>query len=105
VTVEVAEIQALIAKSTHPCLGARPIGRNNWIFTGSDDASKRLATVAKLCATCRHLGVDPWRYLRDVFQAIADGVSSTALVKDFTPWAWAENEAKKANAQKVAAVG
>ena len=81
------------------------IGRNNWIFTGSDDASKRLATVATLCATCRHLGVDPWRYLRDVFQALADGVSSTALVKDFTPWAWAENEAKKANAQKVAAVG
>ena len=85
----------------------RPIavGRNNWVFTGSDDAAVRLAMVATLCATCRHLGVDPWRYLRDVFQAIADGVPSTVIVENLTPWAWAENEAQKTNAQKVAAVG
>ncbi|MEZ4389594.1 MAG: IS66 family transposase [Polyangiales bacterium] len=81
------------------------IGRNNWNFSGSDDAAVRLATVATLCATCRLLGIDPWRYLRAVFQAIADGVASSVLTEVFTPWAWAENEAKKANAEKVAAVG
>ncbi len=56
-------------------------------------------------STCRHLGIDPWRYLRAVFQAIADGILSSVLTEDFTPRAWAENEAKKANAEKVAAVG
>ena len=81
------------------------IGRNNWLFTGGDDAGVRLATVATLCATCRHLGIDPWCYLRDVFRAIAEGVSGPALVRDFTPWAWAQNEAQKAKAEKVAAVG
>ena len=80
------------------------IGRNNWLFTGGDDAALRLATVATLCATCRHLGIDPWRYLRDVFNAIAGGVSGPALGRDFTPWAWSENEAKKAKAEKVTAV-
>jgi transposase len=80
------------------------IGRNNWNFSGSDGAAERLATVATLCATCHHLGIDPWRYLRAVFQAIADGISNSVLSEDFTPWAWAENEAKKANAEKVAAV-
>ncbi len=67
--------------------------------------AERLATVATLCATCRHLGVDPWSYLRDVVQAIADGVPSKVIVENLTPWAWAENDAQRANAQKVAAVG
>lgn len=79
--------------------------RNNWLFTCGDDAGVRLATVATLCATCRHLGIDPWCYLRDVFRAIAEDVSGPALVKDFTPWAWAQNEAQKAKAEKVAAIG
>ncbi len=79
--------------------------RNNWNFTGSDKAAERLATVATLCATCRHLGIDPWLYLRDVFRALAEGVSKPALVRDFMPWTWAQNEAKKAEAQKLAAVG
>lgn len=75
------------------------------MFTGSDEAAERLATVATLCATCRHLGIDPWRYLYGVFSAIAAGVSSAALVRDFTPWAWAQNESQKPKAEKVAAVG
>ena len=81
------------------------IGRNNWNFTGGDKAAERLATVATICATCRHLGIDPWLYLRDVFRALAEGVSKPALVRDFMPWTWAQNEAKKAEAQKLAAVG
>jgi transposase len=81
------------------------LGRNNWMFTGGDEAAERLATVATLCATCRHLGIDPWRYLRSVFSAIAEGVSNVTLARDFTPWAWAQNESQKTNAEKVAAVG
>lgn len=81
------------------------VGRNNWLFTGGDEAAERLATVASLCATCRRLGIDPWRYLCAVFVAIAEGISHAALVRGFTPWAWAEHEAQKANAQQLAAVG
>ena len=75
------------------------------MFSGSDEAVERLATAATLCATCRHLGIDPWRYLRDVFAAIAEGISGPALARDFTLWAWSESEAQKARAEKVAAVG
>ena len=79
------------------------VGRNNWLFTGSDDAAERLCTVASLCATCRKLGVDPWAYLRDALLAAGSGMSAKELVAGFTPWAWAEKQAQQADAEKVAA--
>ena len=42
--------------------------------------------------------LDPWRYLRAAFVAIAEGISHSAPVNGFTPWAWAEHESQKANA-------
>jgi hypothetical protein len=79
------------------------VGRNNWLFTGSDEAAERLCTVASLCATCRKLGVDPWWYLRDTLLAAGSGMSPRELVAGFTPWAWAEKKAQQADAEKVAA--
>lgn len=76
------------------------IGRGNWAFSGSDAGAGRLALAASLCATCRRLGLDPWAYLRDVFAAIADGISAQRLVSEFTPWAWAEKQAQQSDAQQ-----
>ena len=78
------------------------VGRNNWLFTGSDAAAERLCTVASLCATCRKLGIDPWTYLRDALLAAGSGMSSKELVAGFTPWAWAEKKAQQADAEKIA---
>jgi hypothetical protein len=78
------------------------VGRHNWLFTGSDDAGERLCTVASLCATCRKLGIDPWKYLRDALLAAGSGMSSKELVAGFTPWAWAQKQAEQAGAEKVA---
>jgi transposase len=81
------------------------VGRNNWLFTGSDDAAERLCTVASLCATCRKLGIDPWAYLRDALLAAGSGISPSKLIAGFTPWAWAEKKAQQADAEKVAMGG
>ena len=80
------------------------VGRNNWLFTGGDEAGARLATVASLCATCRKLGIDPWAYLRDALLAAGSGMSGRELVAGFTPWAWAQKQTKDANAESGAVV-
>lgn len=78
------------------------VGRRNWLFTKGDRAARRLCTVASLCATCRKLGIDPWEYLRDVLLVAGSGISAKALAAGFTPWAWAEKKAQKADAEKGA---
>jgi transposase len=45
-------------------------GRNNWTFCGSDAGGHRAAILYSLVATCKAHGIDPWAYLRDVFDRI-----------------------------------
>lgn len=42
------------------------IGRKNWLFLGSDAGGKTAATLFSFTATCKHLGIDTFAYLRDV---------------------------------------
>lgn len=46
------------------------VGRNNWLFCGSDEGGRRAAILYTLVATCKEHGLDPWAYLRDVFARI-----------------------------------
>lgn len=80
------------------------MGRNTWVFSGSDAGATRMMLAASLCATCRKLGLDPWRYLRAVFSAIAEGLTARQLADDWTPWAWAQKQAQQPNAQETLAV-
>lgn len=41
------------------------IGRRNWLFFGSDDGGRRLATVSIFTATCQQCGVNLWTWLKD----------------------------------------
>jgi hypothetical protein len=43
------------------------IGRNNWLFYGSDAGGRTAAVLVTLTATCKHLGIEPFSYLRDLF--------------------------------------
>jgi transposase len=54
-------------------LRAVAVGRKNYLFAGSDAAARRSAVFYSLIGTCKHAGVEPWAYLRDVMQRIADG--------------------------------
>jgi hypothetical protein len=42
------------------------IGRNNWLFVGSDAGGQTAAVLFSFTATCKHLGIDTFAYLRDV---------------------------------------
>jgi transposase len=53
--------------------GLRPValGRNNWLFFGSDRGGRTAAILMSLCATCKRLGVDVLAYLKDVLERIS----------------------------------
>ena len=43
------------------------VGRKNWLFVGSDEGGEVNATFVSLLASCRHHGIEPVAYLRDLF--------------------------------------
>jgi len=51
----------------------RPIvvGRNNWMFYGSDQGGRTGAVLSTLIASCKRLRVEPFSYLRDLFSRIS----------------------------------
>jgi hypothetical protein len=46
------------------------IGRNNWLFFGSDQGGQTAAVLFSFTATCKHLGIDTFAYLRDVLERL-----------------------------------
>ena len=68
--------------------GLRPVavGRNNWLFVGSEAGGKTAAILMSLCATCKRLGIDPLAYLRDVLERISTHPASR--IAELLPDQW-----------------
>jgi transposase len=47
------------------------MGRINWLFLGSDRGGQTAAVLFSFTATCKHLRIDAFAYLRDVFDRLA----------------------------------
>jgi transposase len=47
------------------------VGRKNWMFYGSDNGGRTAAVLSSFVATSKRLGVDPFAYLRDLFERIS----------------------------------
>ena len=75
----------------------RPValGRKNHLFAGSDGGAGRWAILCSLIETAKLTGVEPYAYLTDILQRMADGYPANRL-GDLLPWAW-----KAANPVKV----
>jgi transposase len=46
------------------------VGRKNWMFFGSDNGGRTAALLTSLVATCKRHHMDPFAYLREVFERI-----------------------------------
>ncbi len=46
------------------------MGRINWLFLGSDKGGLTAAVLFSFTATCKHLHIDTFAYLRDVFERL-----------------------------------
>jgi len=47
------------------------VGRKNWMFYGSDNGGRTAAVLTSVIATCKRLHIDPFAYLRDLFERIS----------------------------------
>jgi transposase len=72
------------------------VGRKNYLFAGSDAGAERAACVYTLVATCVLTGVDPWAYLADVLEKLAQGWPQRRL-EELLPPMW--KAAREASAQ------
>jgi len=63
------------------------MGKKNWLFFGSPAGGHAAAVLYTLTATCRRLQIDPFAYLKDVFERLpqcdpTDPTSLTPLLPD-----------------------
>jgi hypothetical protein len=47
------------------------VGRKNWLFFGSDNGRRTAAVLTSFITTCKRLDIDPFAYLRDIFQRLS----------------------------------
>lgn len=72
----------------------RPVGlnRKNSLFVGSDRGGAWAATLFSICQSCRLVGIDPYRYLCDVFAQLHTGRTDYDAMR---PVAWAQQRVAK----------
>jgi hypothetical protein len=46
------------------------VGRKNWLFAGSPDGARASATFFSLIETAKANGLDPYAYLRHIFEKL-----------------------------------
>ena len=78
------------------------VGRKNWMFTASDRGGRALATIVSLVETCKRLEVDPYVYLHDALNAMADSrdLGDLSLTQHFTPLHWKKMRKDVEDSQK-----
>ena len=58
------------------------VGRGNWQFCGSAEGGRTAAALYSVVGTCKHLGLDPFAYLRELLPslyALGDNPAEEAL--------------------------
>src|SRR5882724_552650 len=67
------------------------VGRNNWIFFGSDQGGKTAAVLRSFVASCQRSGVDPFLWFKDILGRIAD--HPITRLAELLPHNWAPAQA------------
>ena len=81
-------------------LRAIALGRNNWGVLGSEAGGRTAATLYSVVGTCKHLGIDPFAYLRDALPGLfALGDEPTAeQLAEWLPDRWLLRRARESPA-------
>jgi hypothetical protein len=69
----------------------RAVGRNNWIFFGSDQGGKTAAVLRSLVASCQRAEIDPFIWFKDVLSRIA--AHPITRLAELLPHNWAPSQA------------
>ena len=63
------------------------VGRNNWVFLGSDQGGKTMAILRSFVGSCELVKVDPFVWFQDVLSRIAE--HSIQRIDELLPHRWA----------------
>jgi hypothetical protein len=66
------------------------IGRKNWLTVGSPRGGQTAAVLFSFTSTCQRLGVEPWRYLRDLLERLA--THPAERLAELLPDEWARGQ-------------
>jgi len=79
------------------------VGRNNWLFIGSEQAGNRTATILTIMASAHRHDLDVWAYVRDVLEQLARARAAAGgdvsqihreLLDSLLPEVWAQTHAE-----------
>jgi len=77
------------------------VGRANWQFCGSAEGGRTAAALYSVVGTCKHLGIDPFAYLREALPALfglGESPGESALA-DWLPDVWQRRQPGGAEAR------
>jgi transposase len=77
--------------ATERAIRSVAVGRNNWVFFGSDEGGKTAAVLRSFVASCQRVGVDPFAWLKDILSRIAD--HPITRIAELLPHNWASAQA------------
>jgi transposase len=63
------------------------VGRNNWLFVGSDRGGRTMAVLRSFVGSCETVKVDPFEWFRDVLSRIEE--QSIQALDELLPHRWA----------------
>jgi transposase len=72
------------------------MGRINWLFLGSDKGGQTAAVLFSITATCKHLRLDTFAYLRDVLERLPTHPADR--LEDLLPHRWQASRLVSASA-------
>ena len=77
------------------------VGRANWQFCGSAEGGRTAAALYSVVGTCKHLGIDPFAYLREALPALFGLGESPgdSVLADLLPNVWQRRQPAGAGAR------
>ncbi|HEU4376797.1 MAG TPA: IS66 family transposase [Telluria sp.] len=78
---------AIDNNATERAIRGVAVGRNNWVFFGSDEGGRTAAVLRSFVASCQRAGVDPFAWFKDVLGRI--GSHPIKKLADLLPHKWA----------------
>jgi len=80
---------AIDNNATERAIRGVAVGRNNWIFFGSDEGGKTGAILRSFTASCQRVGINPFCWLKDVLSRIA--TYPVSRLAELLPHNWSPN--------------
>lgn len=80
-----------------------PLGRKNWLFCWTEVGAEYVGIFQSLIVTCKMNGIDPYTYLVDVLQRVADHPKSE--IHQLTPVNWKTHFADKPRRSLIDTIG